>query len=295
MRAERAAVRARALLGWRWLVARLWRNRVGMIGAALVVAIVAVTLAAPLLARVPPSRMNIPERLSGPSLQHLLGTDNFGRDNLSRILYGYRTTLRVAVISVALALAVGGLIGLVAAWFGGLFDSVLMRVMDVFLAFPIVLLAITIMAILGPTSTNAMIAIALVYTPIFARLARGPALAVKPLEFIQAAQALGATTPRILFRHVLPQVTAPLIVQTTLSLSTAVLVEASLAFLGLGTQPPEPSLGLMLSTGRAFMEQSAWTSITSGLAIFLLVAGLNLLGDGLRDIFDPRLSQERIG
>jgi peptide/nickel transport system permease protein len=268
---------------------RLVRNRIGFIGFVLCVLVLGSAALAPYLATHDPYRQSIRERLQGPSERHLLGTDNFGRDLYSRILYGYRTSVATAVGAVTLATLVGGLAGLAAAYAGGWTDRLIMRLMDVLLAFPIILLAIAVLAVLGPGSVNTGLAIGIVYTPIFARLARGPALTVLSWDYVSAARALGARAPRIVLRHVLPNIAAPLMVQVTLSLSTAILVEASLSFLGLGTQPPIPSLGLMLADSRDYLLLSPWTSVFSGLAILLASFGFNLFGDGLRDLLDPAL------
>jgi len=268
---------------------RLLRNRIGFIGFVLCVLVLGAALFAPLLATHAPGAQSIRARFQGPSPQHFLGTDNFGRDLYSRILFGYRTSIGTAVGAVALATLVGGLAGLLAAYFGGWTDRAIMRAMDVLLAFPIILLAIAVLAVLGPGSFNTGLAIGIVYTPIFARLARGPALTVLAWDYVAAARALGAGPLRIVVRHVLPNIAAPLLVQITLSLSTAILVEASLSFLGLGTQPPTPSLGLMLSDSRDYLLLSPWTSVFSGLAILLASFGFNLFGDGLRDLLDPAL------
>jgi len=260
-----------------------------MIGLVLSLVVLIGAIFAPWLASHDPLKQSIVERFQGPSGEHLLGTDNFGRDAFSRILYGTRTSLAVAFGSVGFATLFGATIGLVAAFYGGWTDRILMRIMDVFLAFPIILLAIGILAVLGPGGQNTALAIGIVYTPIFARLARGPALSVLAWDYVAAARALGANGPRILARHVTPNVMAPIMVQTTLSLSTAILVEASLSFLGLGTQPPAPSLGLMLSDSRDYMLISPWVSVFSGLAILTASLGFNLFGDGLRDLLDPAL------
>jgi peptide/nickel transport system permease protein len=268
---------------------RLYRNRIGFAGFVLCVVVLAAALFAPVLATHGPREQAILERFQGPSAQHLLGTDNFGRDVYSRILYGFRTSIAVAFGAVGIAAVLGSSIGLAAAYRGGWIDRLLMRSMDVLLAFPIILLAIAVLAVLGPGSVNTALAIGIVYLPIFARLARGPALTVLSWDYVAAARALGAGGLRIMGRHVLPNVMAPLLVQLTLSLSTAILVEASLSFLGLGTQPPTPSLGLMLSESRDYMLISGWTSFFSGLAILIASLGFNLFGDGLRDVVDPAL------
>jgi peptide/nickel transport system permease protein len=268
---------------------RLTRNHVGFVGFLLCVLVLAFAALAPWLATHDPLAQSIRERFQGPSGAHWLGTDNFGRDLWSRILFGYRTSIATAVGAVAIATVVGGAAGLTAAYVGGWTDRLIMRLMDVLLAFPIILLAIAVLAVLGPGSFNTGLAIGIVYTPIFARLARGPALSVLSWDYVAAARALGAPARRIVLRHVLPNIAAPLMVQVTLSLSTAILVEASLSFLGLGTQPPTPSLGLMLSDSRDYLLLSPWTSVFSGLAILVASFGFNLLGDGLRDLLDPTL------
>jgi len=268
---------------------RLWRNRVGFIGFVVALVVVLAAALGPLIAPYDPLAQSIRERFQGPSGTHLLGTDNFGRDTLSRILYGYRTSVLVSLGAVLIATVVGGGLGLLAAYWGGWRDRLIMRVMDVLLAFPIILLAIAVLAVLGPGSLNTGLAIGIVYTPVFARLARGPALTVLSWDYVAAARALGGGAVRVLSKHVAPNIMAPILVQVTLSLSTAILVEASLSFLGLGTQPPTPSLGLMLSESRGTMLLSPWVSVFSGLAILLASFGFNLFGDGLRDLLDPTL------
>ena len=261
----------------------------------LAIALVLVALQAVLVAAAPwvspydPLQQDVLARLKGPSAAHWLGTDQFGRDVLSRIIHGSRASLGVSVVAVAAALAVGGTLGLLAAYYRGWTDRLLMRVMDVLFAFPVLLLAIGVVAVLGPRSETAAVAIAIVYTPVFARLLRGPALVVCESDYVAGARAVGASDGRIIFMHVLPNLMSVVLVQTSLLLSAAILVEASLSFLGLGTQPPTPSLGLMLSEGRNFLLLSPWSALFSGLAILVLAFGLNLLGDALRDTLDPRL------
>lgn len=259
----------------------------------LVTAQVLAAAAASLVSPYDPLAQDILARLSGPSPTHWLGTDQFGRDVLSRIIHGYRASLAVSVVAVGLALAAGGTLGLVAAYYGGWTDRILMRLMDVLFAFPVLLLAIGVVAVLGSTASSAAIAIAVVYTPIFARVLRGPALVVCGSEYVTGARAIGASDLRILSRHVLPNLASVILVQTSLLLSAAILVEASLSFLGLGTQPPTPSLGLMLSEGRNFLLLAPWSAIFAGVAIVFLAFGFNLLGDALRDTLDPRLRGER--
>ena len=236
-----------------------------------------------------PVAQDIIARMKGPSAAHWLGTDQFGRDVLSRIIHGSRTSLFVSALAVAAALLVGGTLGLVAAFYRGWADRLVMRAMDVLFAFPVMLLAIGVGAVLGPRTETAAVAIAVVYTPIFARLLRGPALVICESDYVTGARAAGASDARILFIHVLPNLASVVLVQTSLLLSAAILVEASLSFLGLGSQPPTPSLGLMLSEGRNFLMLAPWPALFSGVAILLLAFGLNLLGDALRDTLDPRL------
>ncbi len=262
-----------------------------MAGLLLCVLVLVSAVLAPLLSPYDPLEQDILARLSGPSAEHLLGADNFGRDLLARVLYGCRISLGIAFGAVGFALVVGSTVGLIAAYWGGWADRILMRLMDVLLAFPIILLALGILAVLGPGTFNTALAIGVVYLPVFARLARAPALSVLSWDYVSAARALGAKGWRIVLRHVAPNIFAPIMVQTALSLSTAILVEASLSFLGLGTQPPTPSLGLMLSDSRDYMLLSPWTSVFSGLAILLVSLGFNLLGDSLRDLLDPSLRE----
>lgn len=263
-------------------------NLIGTLGLGIVLAVIVVAAAADLLAPFDPN-IEAARPLQAPSTTNLMGTDEFGRDVLSRIVYGARVSLYVGLVATGIALLAGASVGLVAGYRGRLFDAIVMRLMDVLFAFPALILAIAITGLLGPSLTNAMIAIGIVYTPVFARVARGPTLSVVQLDYVQAARALGAGDLRIVLRHVLPNVAAPIIVQTTLSLSTAILSEGALSFLGLGTQPPDPSWGTMLSGGRKFMEIAPWVAVYPGLAIMIAVLGFNLAGDGLRDVLDPEL------
>jgi peptide/nickel transport system permease protein len=268
---------------------RFRRNHIGMAGAVIVVGCILVAALAPYIAPHPPDQVQARLRLLAPSERFLLGTDEFGRDLLSRLIFGSRISLQVGVISVGLALACGTALGLAAGFYGGMTDHVIMRVMDVLFAFPAILLAIGIMAMLGASITNAMIAIGIVYAPSFARLSRASVLSLKEEEFVEAARALGMSSARVVLRHIAPNLLAPVIVQTTFSLSAAILTEASLSFLGLGTPPPAPSWGGMLSASRRYVELSPWPAIFPGLAIMIVVLGFNLLGDGLRDVLDPKL------
>jgi peptide/nickel transport system permease protein len=268
---------------------RFRRNRIGMAGAIGVLLCVLVAVLAPLLAPYPPDETHPNWRLYPPNEYFLMGTDEFGRDILSRVIYGSRISLQVGVIAVGLALVLGSGLGLLAGYYGRWVDNVTMRAMDVLFAFPAILLAIAIMAMLGASITNAMIAIGIVYAPSFARLIRASVLSLKEREFVDAARVLGVSDAGILARHIVPNLLAPLIVQATFSFSTAILTEAALSFLGLGTPPPTPSWGTMLSASRRYVELAPWPAIFPGLAIMVVVLGFNLFGDGLRDVLDPRL------
>lgn len=257
------------------------------------IAIVAIELLAalfaPWISPYDPLQQNVVARLKGPSMAYWLGTDQFGRDILSRVLHGARASLLISILAVGIALVAGGTLGLLAAFYRGWLERIVMRLMDIMFAFPVMLLAIAIVAVLGPGAYTGALAIGIVYTPIFARLLRGPALVVAASDYVSNARAIGCSDARILFRHILPNLVSVIQVQTSLLLSAAILVEASLSFLGLGTQPPSPSLGLMLSEGRNVLMLSPWSAVFSGLAILVLAFGLNLLGDVLRDELDPRL------
>ena len=257
-------------------------------GGALLAVQAAAAALAPVMAPYGPVAQDILARLRGPSAAHLLGTDNFGRDTLSRILFGYRTLFAISTLSVLGALLLGGGVGVIAAYRGGWLDRVAMRLMDVLFAFPIILLAIGVIAVLGPGAVSTGVAIGVVYVPIFARTLRAPALVLREADYVMAARASGAAGFGILRRHILPNLAPIILVQASLSLSTAILVEASLSFLGLGTQPPTPSLGRMLAESRSFLLLSPWPALFAGIAILLASLGFNLLGDGLQDHLDPR-------
>jgi peptide/nickel transport system permease protein len=258
------------------------------IGGGLLVLQAAGALLASLVAPYGPNAQDILARLKGPTLAHWLGTDNFGRDTLSRILFGYQTLFAISFAAVLGALVVGGGVGVVAAYRGGWTDRIAMRLMDILFAFPIILLAIGIVAVLGPGAVSTGVAIGVVYVPIFARTLRAPALVLRESDYVAAARTCGSTEVRIMLRHLLPNLSGIILVQTSLSLSTAILVEASLSFLGLGTQPPTASLGRMLAESRNFLSLSPWAAVFSGAAILLASLGFNLVGDGLQDRLDPR-------
>eukprot|EP00873_Tetraselmis_striata_P025083 jgi/Tetstr1/445347/TSEL_033145.t1 len=257
----------------------------------MIVILVLVALAAPLIAPYDPLGQDILQRLKGPSSAHWLGTDQLGRDVLSRIIYGLRSSLSISASAVFVAFLGGSVLGLLAAYYRGWTERIIMRLMDVLFAFPVMLLAIGVIAVMGPGAVPTAAAIAIVYTPIFARLLRGPALVVAESDFVLSARSIGASDLRIILHHILPNLVSVILVQFSLLLSSAILVEASLSFLGLGTQPPTPSLGMMLSEGRNFLFLAPWAAIFSGVAILIVAFALNLFGDALRDDLDPRLRQ----
>ena len=264
------------------------RHPLVWIGGALVLLQIAAALLAPWIAPDDPLAQHVIQRMKPPHPGYWLGTDQFGRDIASRTFAGIAASLRVAVVSVALAAAVGTLLGTAAGYFGRWVDAVVGRLTDVLFAFPAILLALAIVAGLGHGWFNTALAIAIVYVPIFVRVSRGPVLSVRESEYVKAGRVLGFSSSRLLFRHVLPNVSAPISVQVTLALSWAILTESGLSFLGLGTQPPDPSLGLMVSDSRNLFTDSWWTLTVPALAIVLAVIALNLLGDGLRAALDPR-------
>ena len=273
---------------WRESLRLLARNPTAAVSAVLLLGIILLAVFAGALAPSGANTQDIAHRLQAPGWGHPFGTDDLGRDILSRVLLGAGVSLRVGFLSVALALVVGTLIGLFAGYYGRWVDDVLMRIMDMIFAFPAVLLAIAILAVRGPGPDNAVLAIGVVYIPIFARVTRASVLSVREEVYVRASRSVGASDLRIIFRHVLPNAAPPIIVQTSISLAFAVLAEAALSFLGLGTQPPNPSWGLMLAEGREFIDLAWWMSVIPGLAIFVTVLCFNLLGDGLRDVLDPR-------
>lgn len=269
------------------LRSRLLRHPGARIGGALIVVVAAGAVLAPLLTGYDPVAIAPQARLQGPSAAHPLGTDLYGRDTLTRVLHGGRISLAVGALSVGLALAVGGTLGAASGFWGGWLDAAAMRVADVLLAFPAILLAIGLLAFLGGGFWNVVLAIAIVYTAPLSRVARAAVLAVRHEEYVEAARAIGAGDGRVLARHVLPNAVAPLVVESTLRLALAILAEAALSFLGLGTQPPAPTWGQMIAEGRAVMTFTPWPAIGPGIAITLTVLGFNLFGDAVRDAFDP--------
>ncbi|SDQ10791.1 ABC transporter permease [Quadrisphaera sp. DSM 44207] len=266
----------------------LLRSPTALFATAVLLLVVVVALFDEQLAPSGANDVSVPDRLLPPSLEHPFGTDELGRDVLSRVVLGAAVSLRVGFVAVGIALGVGTLVGLLAGFYGRWVDDALMRTMDVLFAFPAILLAIAVLAVLGPGTTNAMLAIGVVYVPIFARVTRAAVLGVREQVFVRASRSVGASDLRLLTRHVLPNAAPPILVQTSVSLAFAVLAEAALSFLGLGTQPPAPSWGRMLAEGRGFLELAWWMAVFPGLAIFLTVLSFNLLGDALRDVLDPR-------
>jgi len=276
---------------WGDALSKILKSKTSFIGLMIIILLVVVAVLAPYLAPYDPYKQDIINRFGAPSAEHWLGTDQLGRDILSRIIYGARISIKIGVIAVGIAFVVGTLLGGIAGYIGRWVDNVIMRFIDIMMAFPSILLAIAMVAILGKSLTNAMIAVGLVGVPQFARIVRSTVLSVKEKEFVESAKASGVKNGRILFRHVLPNCTAPIIVQATLSVGTAILDAAGLSFLGLGAQADTPEWGVMLSDGRSALQTSPWVITFPGLAIFLVVLGFNLFGDGLRDALDPRLKQ----
>ncbi len=274
------------------IIYRFYKNRLAFIGFILIVLYLLMAVLAPLIAPYDPYEMDRDKMLKEPDSENILGTDQFGRDILSRIIHGSRISLQVGVISVGISLLFGVALGTVAGYYGKWIDYGLSRVIDVMFSFPDILLALVVMAILGQSLVNVMIAIGIVYTPIFARIARGSVLAMKSSLFVEAAKSMGVSNFTIIRRHIIPNITAPLIVQATLSFAFAILAEAALSFLGLGVEPDVPSWGIMLNDGKDWMERAWWIAVFPGIAISLAVLCFNLTGDGLRDSLDPTLRNE---
>ncbi len=273
---------------WRETLGLLARNRTASVAAVVLLVIIVVAIFDETFAPQPANAQDIANRLQAPSGSHLFGTDDLGRDILSRVVLGAGVSLRVGFLAVAFALVAGGLMGLLAGYYGRWVDDVLMRLMDVLFAFPAVLLAIAVLAVRGPGPGNTALAIGVVYVPVFARVTRASVLGVREEVYVRASRSVGASDFRLLTRHVLPNAAPPIIVQTSISLAFAVLAEAALSFLGLGTQPPNPSWGLMLAEGNEFINRAWWLAFFPGMAIVVTVLCFNLLGDGLRDVLDPR-------
>ena len=267
---------------------RLAARRGAVLGLALVVLFVAMALLAPWISPYDPVATSWSAVRKAPSAAHWFGTDEIGRDVLSRVVWGARASLLAGVVSVSISLAIGVPVGMLAGYVGGWTDMLIARIVDAMLACPFLILAIALAAFLGPSLTNAMIAIGIAATPVFVRLTRGQVMAVKVEDYVMAARAVGNSDVRIVLRHIFPNIVAPLIVQATLAIAAAIIAEASLSFLGLGQQPPAPSWGSMLNTAKNYVENAPWMALWPGASIFLLVLSFNLLGDGLRDALDPR-------
>jgi ABC-type dipeptide/oligopeptide/nickel transport system permease subunit len=274
---------------WSDARARLLRNPVAIAGGVVVIVLIIVAIAAPYIAPYDPTDQDLANSMAGPSMTHLAGTDVHGRDIFSRIIHGTRISLRIGFLGMLLGCVVGVVLGLLSGYYGGWTDTVIMRVLDVQLAFPGLLVAICIIAIIGPGLENVIVAVGIFSVPLFARVTRGQVLSLKEQEFILAARMLGAQDGRIMLTHLLPNAAAPILVLCTLRIATAILTAASLSFLGLGAQPPTPEWGAMLSDGRAYLSIAPHVATTPGLAILITVLAFNLLGDGLRDALDPRL------
>ena len=270
---------------------RLRRNRLAVFGLVIMLLLVVVAVFAPWIAPYDYAAQNLSDAFEPPCAKYWLGTDDFGRDILSRLIYGARISLQVGLFAVWLSMCVGGVLGAIAGYYGGKVDDIIMRFMDILLSIPQILLAVTIAAALGPGLLNLTIAVGIANIPSFARVVRGAVLSIVGQEFIEAAHCMGASDAWIIARHILPNCSAPIIVQATLRVAGAILVESSLSFLGLGVQPPAASWGNMLMDGKSVIETAPWLSVYPGLAILVTVLGYNLLGESLRDIFDPRLRQ----
>jgi peptide/nickel transport system permease protein len=283
------ASRSQARGPWSDAWRRLRRNTGATVGGAIFLLIVATAGVAPMLAPEDPVRLNVAESLEPPGRRHWLGTDQFGRDVLSRIIYGARVSVAMGLVAVAISVAGGSVLGLLSGYYRGTVDLLVMRLVDVMLAFPGILLALVIIAVLGPNLGSAMVAVGVSGMPLFIRVVRGSTLSVREVQYVEAARATGSGDTRIVFRHVLPNVLTPIIVLVTLGIPSAIVAGAALSFLGLGVKPPTPDWGDMLSRGRAFMNTAWWLSTFPGLAIMLIVLAINRFGDGLRDALDPRM------
>lgn len=265
------------------------QNSKAMLGLSIVLGLILIAIFAPLVAPHDPEAISGANKVQSPTLQHLFGTDNFGRDIFSRVLHGARISIYVGLMSVGISISAGVPLGLIAGYYGGLIDETVMRIMDAMMSFPPILLALVIMAALGPNLTNVLLALGFVYTPYLARVTRSATLETVNKEYVQAAEARGEGDLFILFKEVLPNTLAPIIVQASISFAFAILAEAALSFLGMGTQPPTPSWGLMINEGRGYLTDAPWMAVFPGIAIGITVLGLNMFGDALRDILDPKV------
>ena len=272
-----------------------WRNfikrRLGVVGSSMVVLLIFVAIFGSVLAPYDPLEMHTKDSLKPPCSKYLLGTDRFGRDQLSRLIYGARVSMAVSFSSIAMSAILGVFIGLISGYYGGLLDNIIMRCLDVVFAFPLILLAMVLVAMLGPSIQNLVLAISFIYSALFARIVRGSVLSIKEKEFVEGIRSAGARDYQIIFFFILPNILSPVLVQATFNLSLVIMIEAALSFLGLGVQPPMPSWGGMLNESRRFMELGPWLTVFPGLAIMFSVLAFNTMGDALRDALDPRLSQ----
>ena len=273
----------------REIVNGLLRNKGALAGLTILVLMVLAAIFAPLITRYDPIVIDPPQRTQPPSRDHFLGTDAFGRDIYTRVVYGARVSLPVGLIAVSIAASIGAILGLIAGYYGRFADAIIMRLIDILLAFPNIMLALIIVAILGPNIRNVMIAVGIGAIPSYTRLIRGQVLSARELLYVEAARVVGVPTSKIMYRHILPNVVSPVIVLGTLSVGSAILAAAGLSFLGLGAQPPRPEWGAMLADGRQFLNSHWWVATMPGLAIALTVLSINMFGDGLRDILDPRI------
>ncbi len=284
---EKEEILSPARLSWR----SFKRDKIGMLGAAMVMVLICAALFGNYFAPYDPLEMNYEDAFQAPSIKHYLGADRFGRDQLSRVIMGSQVSMTVSFGAVAIATVLGIIIGMISGYFGGRIDSVIMRLLDVLFAFPTLLLALAAVAAFGPNLLNLLMIIGVIYSARIARIVRGSVLSVKERDFIEGVRSVGARDTSIMSKFILPNVLSPIIVQATFSLSHAIMTEAGLSFLGLGTQPPRPSWGLMLNEAREFMEMAPWLAVFPGVAIIFAVLAFNFLGDALRDALDPRLSQ----
>jgi peptide/nickel transport system permease protein len=276
---------------WKEAILSFYKNRLALVGLGIVIFFIILAIIAPWIAPYSFKDIKLSEKLLAPSSEHWFGTDDFGRDIFSRIVYGARISLWVGFFSVLGSVVVGTFLGIVSGYYGRWVDAIISRTFDIMLAFPSILLAIAVVAILGPSLQNALIAIAVINIPNFGRLVRSKVLSVKQEEYIMAAKAVGMRDTRILFHHILPNSVSPVIVQATLAIATAIIEAAALGFLGMGAQPPTPEWGKMLADSKNYLMQAPWTLFFPGVAIMLTVLGFNLMGDGLRDILDPKMKQ----
>jgi peptide/nickel transport system permease protein len=287
-KSQKSSPRAEA---FKMFVKRLLKNKAAVVGGLIILFVILVGVLGPFLVKTDPNAQNLINKLQPPSKEHWFGTDNFGRDIFSRIVHGTKLTLTVGFLSVLIGGVIGVILGIVAGYYGGIVDTITMRIADILLAFPGMLLALAIVSVLGGSLINVIIAVGIFSIPAFARIVRGSTLQVKKLEYIDAVRALGASDVRIIFKHILPNILSPIIVQATMRIATAILTASGLAFLGLGAQPPTPEWGAMLSDGRTYMHNASHMVLIPGMMIVVVVLAFNIFGDGLRDALDPKMKQ----